>query len=213
MTEDTNSEQVYIRTRITTNEYTVAPGNSIEIPIAISNQSLEIDSFRLTITGLPGGWISSSSPVTLLNPGEEKEIELIINPPPAPQSSIGHYPFTIIISSQSYTERTVELNMTLHIAAYEVQGRIGVLLDSTQFSVAPGSTTELNILLNNQGLVSDEFRLAVEGIPANWISTSSPLTQLAAGEEKEVILTIRPPITPQSKAGRHRYVIFWAGRF
>ncbi len=207
MTESSDQDNGFINIHIELSEYTVAPGSSIEIPISISNKSLEIDSFRLTLDGIPGGWIATSSPVTLLNPGEEKRVTIIVRPPPAPETSVGHYPFTIKVSSQGYPDRQANVDVTLHIAAFEIQGRIGVMIDSTQFSVAPGSSMDVNILLNNQGLVDDEFRLAVDGIPANWISTSSPLTLIAAGEEKEVILTIQPPRTPQSRAGRHRFQI------
>lgn len=207
MTKFPGSEQNFINLRTTSKEFTTPPGGSIEIPIWIKNQSLDIDSYRLAINGIPGEWVSTSSPITLLDPSEEKQVTLFVHPTLSSQASLGHYPFTVQINSQGFPERKSEISLTLNIAAMQIQGRIGLMLDSTQISVAPGSTTEITGLLSNHGFVSDEFRLAIEGIPANWISTSTPLTLLAAGEEKEINITIRPPISPQSKAGRHRFRI------
>ena len=207
MTENLNQDSGFFDIQVESSEYTVAPGSSIDLPLSIKNQSLETDSFRLTVDGIPPGWVATSSPVTLLDAGEEKRISIIIHPPPAPQTSVGHYPFLIKVTSQQYPERSERVDMTLHVAAFEVQGRIGVLIDSTNYSVAPGSSTTVNLLLHTQGVTEDEFRISVVGIPANWISTPSALTQIAPGEEKEVELTIRPPRTPQSRAGRQRFEI------
>ena len=207
MTENSNQDSGFFEIQVDSSEYTVAPGSSIDLPLSIKNQSLETDSFRLTVDGIPPGWVATSSPVTLLDSGEDKRISIIIHPPPAPQTSVGHYPFIIKVTSQQYPERSEQVDMTLHVAAFEVQGRIGVLIDSTNYSVAPGSDTTVNLLLHNQGVTEDEFRLSIAGIPANWISTPSALTKISPGEEKEINLTIRPPRTPQSRAGRQRFQI------
>ena len=63
------------------------------------------------------------------------------------------------------------------------------------------------MVLLNQGLTEDYFKLSVEGVPANWVSTSSPVTNLAPGEQKEVVLEILPPRFAQSRAGRNSLVL------
>jgi hypothetical protein len=60
----------------------------------------------------------------------------------------------------------------LTIAAFETQGRIGLLMESVQFAIAPGNSLAVPIMLLNQGLVADDFRLTVEGIPLSWVSTA-----------------------------------------
>jgi TolB protein len=207
MTENSNPEAQFIDIQLSSTEYTVAPGNRIEIPLYISNQSLESHQYKINVTGIQTGWISASQPVIEISPGEQKKVTLYISPPPPPETTIGLYPLTITVSSLEKPEQTASVLIMLHIAAFEIQGRIGVMLDSTQFSVAPGSSTPVKILYHNQGLVDDVFILSVEGIPPNWISTASLQTSIAVGEKKEISLVIKPPKEPQTKAGPHKFTI------
>jgi hypothetical protein len=57
--------------------------------------------------------------------------------------------------------------------------------------------------LLNQGPVVDHFKISIEGIPYQWIPTQPPLTQLMPGQQQEVSLTIHPPRSSQSRAGRY----------
>ena len=47
----------------------------------------------------------------------------------------------------------------------------------------------------------------MRGIPSIWVSVPSPVVRLAAGEQREVLVTIQPPPPPQGRAGRHQVVI------
>ena len=40
-----------------------------------------------------------------------------------------------------------------------------------------------------------------------WVSTPSPVTKLGPGEQREVPITIQPPRSPESRAGRHTFKI------
>jgi hypothetical protein len=93
------------------------------------------------------------------------------------------------------------------VAAYESRGRIGVMLGSIHFSIIPGSTVHIPILLQNSGLHEDTFRLNIAGIPANWISTNSALTKLEPSASKEIMVTIHVPRSPLAGAGRTPFAI------
>ncbi|MEA3439831.1 MAG: hypothetical protein U9R58_06080 [Chloroflexota bacterium] len=188
-------------------DYAVSPGSTINIPLVLLNNSADTDSFKLIIEGVPAAWVAASSPVTLLLAGEKKQVTLIVQPPPAPEGSAGYYPIIIRATSQGFPNREAAVEFNLTIAALEVQSRIGVDLESTQFSVAPGNSVDVRIALQNKGLVDDEFVLSVEGIDATWISTSSPITPIMAGEEKDIYFTIKPPRTPASGAGRKKFSV------
>lgn len=90
---------------------------------------------------------------------------------------------------------------------FEAEGRIGVRVEARTFSAAPGDSITVPIVLANRGLVRDRFHLAVDGIPTTWVSATSPTTPLSPGEQQEVSLTIRPPRSSQSRAGRHLFRI------
>jgi hypothetical protein len=177
----------------------------VTILIGLVNQGDEEDHFEVSVRGIPLDWVSIETPVVRLNPGEKADVPLVIEAPPASQVRAGQYSLTLMVFSQSTPSQRVETELTLTVAAFEVQGRIGVLMESVQFSVAPGSSAVIPIVLLNQGLVEDNFKLSIEGLPVSWVSTSSPVTRLAAGEQKEVVLTILPPRDSQSKAGRHTF--------
>jgi len=183
--------------------YTVPPGESTDIRMMLRNQGSQDDSFEISLDGVPVDWVSIGTPIISLLAGEEKETTITIQPPHPPQIRAGRYPITVRIFSQESPDEVVDIGVTLTVAAYEVKGRIGVLMEATQFSVSPGASTSIPIVLLNQGLAEDFFKLAVEGIPVNWISTPSPITQLNPGDQKEITLTVQPPRSSHSRAGRH----------
>jgi TolB protein len=200
-----NANESSINVQLKESQYPVVPGNRVSVPVVITNQGEIEDHFEISVRGIPLDWVIIETPVVRLKPDEKTEVALEIEAPPAPQVRAGQHAVTLVVLSQSTPSQRVETEFTLTVAAFEIQGRIGVLMESVQFTVAPGSSTEIPIVLLNQGLVEDNFKLSIEGLPVSWVSTSSPVTRLAPGEQKEVVLTILPPRDPQSKAGRHAF--------
>ena len=205
MTENSNENQAIISIQIKTSEYKVVPGNSVVIPLRLMNRSEQAGNYLVSVEGIPEGWVSTPSPLTHLEAQEQKQITLVIQPPVRTEGGPGSYPFIIRVVNQDDPAQAAKVKIDLTVAAYEVEGRIGVMLEATQYSVSPGSSTTMQLLLHNQGLVDDAFRLAIEGLQAGWISTPSPVTELKAGEQRQVTLTILPPATADSKAGRHPF--------
>lgn len=201
--ESSNAQTNPIGVKITEKRYSVIPGNQVTIPVTLVNQGSDEDFLEISVRGIPLDWVSIPDPVLRMKAGEKQDIRLVIQAPPAPQVSAGQHTVTVHVMSQSSPSQTAEADFTLTVAAFEVQGRIGVLMESVQYTVAPGSSTTISIVLLNQGLVEDNFRLSIEGVPVSWVSTSSPVTRLSPTEQKEVTLTILPPRDPGSKAGRY----------
>ncbi|MBN1250113.1 MAG: protein kinase [Anaerolineae bacterium] len=86
------------------------------------------------------------------------------------------------------------------------EGRVGVVMDTTQLTVAPGERAVTSVILLNQGPIVDHFTITVEGIPPDWVDLP-PVVQLMPGEQQEVALTLHPPRSPQSKAGRYTVTV------
>lgn len=190
---------------VETNRFLAPPGGNQNVHVVVGNLGPESAFFELSILGLPPLWISAPPPVIPLAPGERREINISIGPPAPPHGRVGRYPFTIRLGLQQNPDLKVEIECELVVGAFEVQGRIGLLLESTQYTVAPGGIVNIVAVLANNGLVEDYFSLALDGIPSGWISTASPLNRLAPGEQKEVILSIRPPRLPETTAGRKAF--------
>ncbi|HEX6271339.1 MAG TPA: hypothetical protein VFZ43_13965 [Anaerolineales bacterium] len=188
-------------------QITVAPESRVHIHVAVINQSPDDDYVDILVKGVPADWITIDTPVVHVAPGQAKQVTLTIQPPAVPQSRVGQYPLDVRAVSQSNPTRSATARSMLTVAAYQSRGRIGVMLGSIHFSVSPGSSIQIPILLQNRGVQEDSFRMHVEGIPINWISTNSALTELAPSTSKEILLTIRVPRSPEAAAGRTPFQI------
>src|SRR5512135_2553766 len=85
--------------------------------------------------------------------------------------------------------------------------RFGVLLKTPQIDVTPGVSTNASLVIINQSQSSDGFRIAVSGIPDQWLSAPPPLVELPADARQEVNLTIHPPRSPENRAGSYRLLV------
>jgi len=205
MTDPSLEDPGQVSLAIETTEFTVAPGGSIRVPVILVNEGAQDGYFEFSVIGIPKFWVSTPQPVVHLASGQRQEVSLVIRPPAPPQSGVGRYPLRIQAASQQTPGESAEVECVLTVAAYEVQGRIGILMESTHYAVSPGDSVTLSFVLVNQGLVEDYLSLSLEGIPAGWISTPAVTSRLAPGEQKETSITIRPPRSPQSRAGRNRF--------
>jgi hypothetical protein len=204
-----SENEIENRTWITLNseqaEYSLVPGGSSVIKLRVRNLGVEKDYIEIGVRGIPGSWVTLSTQVVHLSPEEEVEVTLTVQPPPPPQTQAGVYSLIVVATSQQDANRAAQAEVILRVAVFDTRGRIGVMMESVQFVVAPDSSATIPILLLNQGLQTDKFSLRVEGIPVNWVSTASPVTSLEPGARKAIQLHIHPPRQPSSKAGRNPF--------
>jgi len=187
--------------------FSVVPGESLTIPILLHNRGTEDDYFELSVRGLPAGWVYMPSPAVHLAAGARREATLVVQPPGPPQGKAGHFTFVVRATRRSAPEQAAEVEGSLTVAAMEVQGRIGLLLAASEFSVVPGESVTIPVVLINHGLEDDVLQLRVEGIPVAWVTTTAATVRLAPGQQKEVDLTIQPPRSAESRAGRGLFKI------
>ena len=190
----------------------LTPGGSATITIGLTNLGSDEDVFNLSLAGLQDEYASLETPQVRLDPGEFRKINLNIHLPDDSNLLSGQYPFEVLATSRNHPGEGFMAEGQLIIPMYSSEGRIGVLMQATQFTVAPGSRVSTTIVLINRGLTSDDFQLHVEDIPTGWISTPAPITRLEPGAQREVELSIQPPRAPESPAGRHRFIIRVGGK-
>lgn len=188
-------------------EWFVTPGKSTHIPVRVSNLEGNTKILHLAVLGLPAQWLEAVPEKVFVLPGEQKEAEVVIHPPEVPAAQTGRYPLQILVSQQGDEDARMQLDGLLTVAAYEVQGRITLLMDALNYTVTPGDTVSVGFKLIHQGLEADTLHLAVEGLPAAWVSTTQPPLTLQPGDQKTVSIDIRPPRHFQSRAGRHPFKI------
>lgn len=94
------------------------PGRSQALPLIVLNRSDSADRFHLSVSGLPGHWLSyPTQPVPVL-PGAQQDLSLLIHPPKTPESRAGRYPLTILITSQSAPTERVELRAIVTVTKF-----------------------------------------------------------------------------------------------
>ena len=200
-------DESQIRVAVKEEQISAAPGNEVQLQIAVINESPNEEDVNISVKGVPASWVVVDPPVVHLFAREAKQVILTVLPPPIPESRVGQYPVEIQAISRRDSSHSAIARTVLTVAAYESRGRIGVLLGSIHFAVIPGSTIHIPILLENRGLQEDSFRLSVTGIPANWISTNSAVTRLEPSASKEIMVTIHVPRSPLAGAGRKPIVL------
>ena len=202
---DPDQEKLLLKTEA--DQYSVAPGGSLEIPLVLTNRGEAPDQVRIIAEGIPLAWVSTRQPVLMLQPGEERQITLIVRPPAGADAHAGRYVMRLRAASTLGPTRSVEVRLTLTVAGYEVKGRVGVLMDTLQYAMAPGEQLNIPVVLINQGLSPDTFSLAVQGLPEGWVAIPVPTLRLEAGEVQKVMLIIQPSRKPDARAGRHSFQI------
>lgn len=212
MKQDTTSNEGQLTLAIKEEQIVVAPEGSADIHIGLINHSAAEAYFDIQVNGVPVEWISIDTPVVHLAAGEARQIVLTVQPPALLQDRIGQYPLDVRAVSQSDPTLAAVARSVLTVAAYQLEGRIGVSLGSIYFSVTPGASITIPVLLQNHGLREDGFQLNIEGIPASWISTNSVFTTLEPSQSKEIEFTILVPRTPEARAGRTPFKIIFVSR-
>ncbi|MEW5956576.1 MAG: Calx-beta domain-containing protein [Chloroflexota bacterium] len=87
------------------------------------------------------------------------------------------------------------------------RGEMRVTLEEHPLAVTPGESVTVLVSLHNEGVQEENYRLRVEGIPAEWVTLSSSTVSLLPGERQEIALTLAPPLDPTSRAGRHSFSV------
>ena len=139
--------------------FSVSPGSITDISILLQNRGEEADTFRLSVRGLPEGWILTNSTLTNLSPNESLEIQLTLRVPRSPQAAAGRNPFTIQFTSELFPTQTTDVDCILTIGSF------------LQFSssLEPGSLQAGQfgqVIIDNEGNTADTYSLYFQS-PAN----------------------------------------------
>jgi len=199
MTNDPFSGWIEVRLEVT--RYTVQPGRTVVIPVEIENTGKVIDHLEFSILGIPPEWLGAPLPIVMLPVGETRQVSLVIQPPPATGLRPGVYPLQLRISSLRLQGRTIELDLLLTVAAESVQGTLAAYLAQQEYVVPPGGTVAFSLVVVNNYLKKDRFRISAAGLPSGWISADPARIELKPGEEAEIRLEITPPHSSTSLAG------------
>lgn len=207
MSQNPTSEKSPLVMAIKEEHILVTPENKVTVHVGLANHSEQDDYFDILVKGIPPDWVTLDSPVVHLAVGETRQVLLTIQPPALLHSKVGQYPLDVQAVSQSNPQHSATAHSFLTVAAYHSGGRIGIALGSVYFSVVPGASATVQMLLQNRGQLEDTFQLSIEGLPANWISTNAGFIRLEPSARQEVEFTISVPRTSEASVGRTPFKI------
>ena len=166
---DPHSERKWVEIELEEEQYSITPGQRIILSITLRNlRSVEYE-LDMIVEGIPPSWMSALPSAIHLSPQEVKEVALTVKPPASSQGTAQRFDFRVRVVSQEAPDRVAEAVGTLMVAAFALQGRIGISMENVQFSVVPGGKVNIPVTIVNKGLEEDYFKLSVEGLPTGWI--------------------------------------------
>ena len=137
---------------LNTTQFGASPGDTLTVPMVISNRDLREHTYSTRVDGLPQVWVSTSVPTVRLGPGEHREVLLYIQPSAGAASRAGRYPFTIQVSSISDPSQTTVVEALLTLAA--------VAQFSTDLSPQPMQSTQAaRLRIHNTGNIQDTYTI------------------------------------------------------
>lgn len=194
--------QVPVGIYLETSRYSVVEANKVDIPVVVVNLGEDSETVELGVTGVPAGWASFHVPPTLtLAKGESRRIFLKVSPPPSTASVAGEYLLRIRAFRPGTPENIKEVDLFLLVTDAIEVGEVSILLESDEYSVAPGAILDVPFVVHNQAEATGNFEIAVDGLPSGWATISNPVILLAGGERRSFSFTIQVPPFPRSKAG------------
>jgi hypothetical protein len=84
---------------------------------------------------------------------------------------------------------------------------VRLTVDPDAAEVAPGDRLCLALTVQNTEHSGAHYRLDVSGIPADWYDLDRPFVALVPGASAQTRLTVHPPVSPDTMAGRYTLAV------
>ncbi|HEX6390571.1 MAG TPA: PASTA domain-containing protein [Solirubrobacteraceae bacterium] len=104
-------------------ETIVAAGGRVELLVRLRNVGDLVDTFTVSVDGLPAAWVQLPEPSAHLLPvsaqGDfEQVVHLGLHPPRAPSARAGRWPFTISVTSEAHNREVAARSATLVVEPF-----------------------------------------------------------------------------------------------
>jgi serine/threonine protein kinase len=78
----------------------VNPGETVQLVVLLVNQGMLVEHLRISLEGIPASWIQTPAPVIQLMPGNQREVNIPIQPGRSSQSRAGVYNLSIHVTAK-----------------------------------------------------------------------------------------------------------------
>jgi hypothetical protein len=80
-------------------------------------------------------------------------------------------------------------------------------LDGPDIAVAPGAHARATLRVENLGAAADHYSIELDGLPKGWARTDTNELQLEAGDQGQVIISLKPLRRSESQPGEHSFLV------
>lgn len=77
----------------------------------------------------------------------------------------------------------------------------------SEVDILTGKQADIQVIISNQSETADNYNLAVERLPADWVSLSQSSLHLAPGQRAAVNLTIKPSLNGSTIPGKTQFLM------
>jgi serine/threonine protein kinase len=117
---------------------------------------------------------------------------------------IGDHYLQLERSTQPYQHEEEQLpGTTTQVQLAVAEQSMAVLLEEANLKAEPGIGVVTHVTVQNQGQKAGNFKVSIRGLPPEWLAGSIPVVHLDPGEQKRFDMLLRPPRTPDSRAGAY----------
>jgi beta-lactam-binding protein with PASTA domain len=106
-----------------TEPLSVPAGGRVTLTARVRNNSSIVDSFTVTVEGLPDGWVTIDRPTAYLLPigsrdGYEESVVIAVSPPRSPEAEARVWPLTVVATSESNRTRVASAGAALRVEPF-----------------------------------------------------------------------------------------------
>ncbi len=148
----------------------VDPGRSIIVPVTLFNQGSVVDHFQVGVTGIPAEWIPTPINAVQMMPGDQKIVNVMVQPPRTPTSLAGDYRVQFNVGTSASPAPLSSATATLKVNPFSQYA-------SQVFPLKVKTNRTGKITVTNQGNYAETFNIQIKD-RGDEISFSPPVLQL-----------------------------------
>jgi uncharacterized membrane protein len=196
-----------IRLEVSPGRLVVIPGGRASLEVLVTNRGDSAADYDLTAGGVPAHWGGAPLPVMGVKPGEQRAVRMVIRVPAFPEAQPAHHALVVRAVRRGEPPLAVETTIPLIVASFELEGRVGALMESSHFAAQPGETLTIPLTVSNHGLMADTIEATIVGLPDAWITSPAAQANVPPGERANLSFTLAPPRGPLAQAGQRPFVV------
>lgn len=192
-------------------ELSIAPGTPATVQLTIANFDHRVDHLNIRVDGIPESWLRLPTRSVRLRPGAHETIafDVLVRPEERPRA--GAYDVTVHVWSDAIDENraSLPLRWTVETIPEPVEpempkirtpDRSALSVNPQAFTVTPGVPATVAVFVENRNPESDEFELAVTGVPRAWLTSPAAPLPVDAESAATAMLQINAPRSAESVA-------------